>query len=236
MNRLECVNVAATNLSKSRRDLLKTALILPLVAVMAELSAVVRTFANPSFLPAQPSGSGFPRVKVANLADLVVNSPVNFNYPLDNEPNALVKLGQNAKGGIGPNSDIVAFSLICQHHGCFYNVSGTSGDCPCHGAVYNLVDGGSVTAGPAPRPVPQVLLELDDPTGDIYATGMTPPTIFGHNTGSDDVSYDLQGGTLVPEFPNTAFPLLTAVALVIGVLFTGRKLRENLNPVHRKSE
>jgi hypothetical protein len=45
--------------------------------------------------------------------------------------------------------------------------------------------------------VPQVLLEYDSTSGNIYAVGMLPPTIFGHNTGSDNVLDDLQGGTLV---------------------------------------
>jgi hypothetical protein len=41
-----------------------------------------------------------------------------------------------------------------------------------------------------------VILELDSSTGDIYATGMTPPTIYGYDTGSNDVLADLRGGTL----------------------------------------
>jgi hypothetical protein len=59
-----------------------------------------------------------------------------------------------------------------------------------------LVHGASVLSGPSPRPQPQVALEVDD-SGNIFATGMGPPTIFGHNTGSNDVSADLQGGNPV---------------------------------------
>jgi hypothetical protein len=40
-------------------------------------------------------------------------------------------------------------------------------------------------------------MEFDGSTGDLYAKGMTPPSIFGHATGSNDVIRDLQGGTLV---------------------------------------
>ena len=40
--------------------------------------------------------------------------------------------------------------------------------------------------GPAPRPLPQVILSFDSSTGNIYATGMTAPTIFGYDTGSND--------------------------------------------------
>jgi Rieske Fe-S protein len=74
--------------------------------------------------------------------------------------------------------------------------SGPVGYCCCHGSVYDLANAGKVIGGPAPRPLPMVVLDVDS-SGDIYAVGMTPPTIFGHNTGSNDVSADLQGGNLV---------------------------------------
>ena len=158
------------------------------------------------------SSSPFPRLKVGNLSDLAGGAVVTFNYPLNNTPNMLAKLGAKAKGGVGPDGDIVAFSLICQHLGCVYGfvptgsspkcdnsykASGPGGYCCCHGSVYDLTDGAKVLAGPSPRPEPQVTLEFDSSTGDIYAVGMGPPTIFGHDTGSNNVLDDLQGGTLV---------------------------------------
>jgi len=148
---------------------------------------------------------------IANISDLVVSQPVSFNYPLEETPNILLKLGVKATGGVGPDGDIVAYSVVCQHLGCIFGfipkgsapacesdftAPGPIGYCCCHGTVYDLVDGAKVTDGPAPRPVPQVLLSVDD-SGDIYAVGMGPPTIFGHNTGSSNVLLDLQGGTLV---------------------------------------
>lgn len=156
--------------------------------------------------------SPFPRVKVANVSDLTGGETVTFNYPLDNTPNLLAKLGQKADGGVGPDGDIVAFSQVCQHLGCIWGYVPTSGSpkcdtsykaaspvgyCCCHGSVYDLVNGAAVLEGPSPRPQPQVTLAYDSPTGDIYATGMGPPTIFGHDTGSNDVLNDLQGGNVV---------------------------------------
>ena len=157
------------------------------------------------------SSSPFPQLLVANISDLVVSQPLSFNYPLEETPNILVKLGVKASGGVGPDGDIVAFSVVCQHLGCIVGylptgvapacdstakASGPQGYCCCHGTVYDFVNGAKVTDGPAPRPVPQVILNIDD-SGDIYAIGMTPPSIFGHSTGSSDVLNDLQGGTLV---------------------------------------
>jgi arsenite oxidase small subunit len=157
------------------------------------------------------SSSAFPRVMIANVSNLVVSKPISFNYPLEETPNILVKLGVKATGGVGPDGDIAAYSVVCQHLGCVVayiptgsgpgcnsslKVPGPEGYCCCHGSSYDLVNGAAVLGGPSPRPLPQVILSVDA-SGDIYAVGMTPPTIFGHSTGSSDVLNDLKGGTPV---------------------------------------
>jgi arsenite oxidase small subunit len=151
--------------------------------------------------------------QTANVNTLTVNQYLTFNYPLDNEPNIIVKLGVAVEDGIGPDSDIVAYSDVCQHLGCNPGFVYEGGPAPfcnpgyaakapvmyccCHGSIYDLSADAAVIGGPSPRPVPRVILDVDS-SGDIYATGMTPPTIYGHGTaGSDDVSQDLQGGTPV---------------------------------------
>ena len=197
----------------SRRSFLKWALGVGVVLVLGGVAAVTKSLWTPvSAASGTTTSLSFPRVKVANLSGLALNTPVTFNYPLDDEPNVLVKLGQKASGGVGPDGDIVAFSLICQHLGCpiayqepgtspscnsGYKASGPVGYCCCHGSVYDFANGAKVIGGPAPRPEPQVTLHFDSSTGDIYAVGMGPPTVFGHDTGSSDVSADLQGGNLV---------------------------------------
>jgi arsenite oxidase small subunit len=161
------------------------------------------------------SSSPFPQILVANVSDLTgsnLGQTVTFNYPLEETPNVLAKLGVKGENGVGPDGDIVAFSLLCQHLGCIWGFVATGaspkcdssykaknpvGYCCCHGSEYDLVNGAKVLGGPADRPVPQVILSYDDSTGDIYATGMTSPTIFGFHTGSSNVLYDLQGGTPV---------------------------------------
>ena len=50
------------------------------------------------------------RLKVANTADLVDGTPVDFNFPFEEHNNFLVKLGSLAKDGAGAENDIVAFS------------------------------------------------------------------------------------------------------------------------------
>ncbi len=83
-----------------------------------------------------PSGSS------VHTSDLTVNDPavVTFNYPLQNEPNFLLRLGDSSNndvkispvavhipatggsfqspGGVGPYGSVVSASGICQHLGC----------------------------------------------------------------------------------------------------------------------
>lgn len=209
----------------SRRDFLRVSLASGAVLVTLGIASVTRSLLIPPQSP-PPTGvtttkttaasgsstSPFPRIKVGNVSDLAGDKTVSFNYPLEETPNILIKLGVKATGGVGPEGDIVAFSQVCQHLGCIYGFvpTGASPDCDntykasapvgyccCHGSVFDLVDGGKVLDGPSPRPVPQVVLDFDSATGDIFATGMGPPSIFGHSTGSGNVLADLQGGTPV---------------------------------------
>ena len=102
-----------------------------------------------------------------------------FNYPLQDEPNILVRLrGITIPGGVGPNSSITAYSGICQHLGCIvpllsYNPAknipfeaqliGYTAEnwppygllyCKCHGSQYNPTKGphNLYNDGPAPSP------------------------------------------------------------------------------------
>ncbi len=179
-----------------------------------ETSSTTQTETTSSGASGAPPAAtpNFPVIQVANVKDIQESVPISFYYPLTDQPNMLIKLGVKAQGGVGPDGDIIAFSQICQHLGCLYafvetgsspacnssyKASGPIGYCCCHGSRYDLTEGAKVIGGPAPRPVPQVILYYDATTGNIWATGMTPPTVFGFDTGSSDVSQDLVGGTAV---------------------------------------
>ncbi|HYC26733.1 MAG TPA: Rieske 2Fe-2S domain-containing protein [Nitrososphaerales archaeon] len=194
---------------QSKRDFLKVAATVSAALAVVGIASVMKSVV----IPVIPSGSNltFPKVKVSTLSEVSGGTAVIFNYPLDNTPNVLVKLGQKAENGVGPDGDIVAFSQVCQHLGCIWGYVPTGGSpavnkayvakspvgyCPCHGSIFDLANGAKVIGGPAPRPEPQVALEVDS-SGNIFATGMGPPSIFGHSTGSSDPNNDLQGGNLV---------------------------------------
>ncbi len=209
--------------AQGRRNFLKLMLA---AGGAATLAAGLSIFRFLGYVP-QPSGGvtqlSWPRVKIINATSLQTLKPVRFNYPLVNTPNLLVKLGASAENGVGPDRDIVAYSDICQHLGCYFGfqapdtsppcnsslkTSTAEGYCCCHGGEYDFIHGAKVIGGPPPGPVPAVKLEYDSTTGDIYAAGMGPPVIFGHGPpGTTDpeqvLKNDLAGGQLVTE--NTVF-------------------------------
>jgi arsenite oxidase small subunit len=208
--------------SHGKRDLFK----LMVAAAGAVTAAAAGSFLRfLTFIPTATVGGqavheiSWPRVKLLNAESLKLLEPISFNYPLVNTPNILVKLDQKASNGVGPNGDIIAYSGICQHLGCYfgfqargssppcdpaYRAPVSEGYCCCHGGEFDFVHDGSVIGGPPPRAVPRVLLEYDEATGDVYAVGMGPPTIFGHGPpGTTDpesvLRYDLEGGEIVTE-------------------------------------
>ncbi|HHI82494.1 MAG TPA: arsenate reductase (azurin) small subunit [Rhizobiales bacterium] len=121
----------------------------------------------------------YPSNRLANVADLAVNKPVDIEYPDADSPGVLIKLGKAVEGGVGPDGDIVAFSTLCPHKG--YGMSYNDGDrtlnCPGHFSRFDVEAGGQQTWGHATQNVPQFTLRVDG-KGDIYAEGASD-LIFG---------------------------------------------------------
>jgi len=119
----------------------------------------------------------YPRQFVAKIGDLKTDKPLEFVYPDKGAyaESMVVKLGQAAGGGIGPDRDIVAFNNACTHQGG--DLTGTYladtkslGACPLHLSTYDLTRHGILISGQAYQSLPQVLLELE---GDkIMAVGV----------------------------------------------------------------
>jgi arsenite oxidase small subunit len=118
----------------------------------------------------------YPDVVIANIADVKSGEPIFFEYPQPGQRNMLIKIDRAAEEGIGPESDVVAFSAACAHMGApldnVYNHEyGMLGPCPLHFSTFDLAKSGMNVMGKAAEPLPQVALTLDD-NGDIRATGM----------------------------------------------------------------
>ena len=213
---------------KSRRTFLKAMIVLSAGAAVASvlkggitnlIAPSVGLSSFPSLLIVDASGKPL----IADNIPTSTDTPFLFDYPLQDDPNFLLNLNKpisaptvsipatgtsyTAPAGVGPNSNIVAFSAICQHLGCkppeihYYTpgsaVLGTSFNgstnpgyihCSCHGSTYDPSKGAAVITGPTIHPLPPVeLVYNNDKT--LTAVGMTKgsPTIYGRVS-------DLSGG------------------------------------------
>lgn len=72
----------------------------------------------------------------------------------------------------------IAYSKICTHLGCSVGLFGVDDRppdtirqlvCPCHQSIFDPLDGAKPVGGPAPRPLPQLPLAIDD-EGFLIAT------------------------------------------------------------------
>lgn len=176
----------------SRRDFLHLLSALGGGVVGAAVMRMVQVAPEPErFITAQtPAGGGgaaassaaggaiaatYPRTKVANLNDLSVGQPLKAAYPDDGSPIYVLKLGKPAVGGVGPDGDIVAFSRLCPHMGCTlkrFIADQNTLVCGCHYSTFDLSKGGMMVLGQATDNLPQVVLEFDEASGDLYATGV----------------------------------------------------------------
>jgi len=121
----------------------------------------------------------YPSNRLANVADLVVNEPMDIEYPDADSQGVLLKLGVAVEDGVGPDGDIVAYSVLCPHKGypLSYNSDDRTMNCPGHFSRFDVEAGGQQVWGHATQNMPQFTLQVDD-KGDIYATGASD-LIFG---------------------------------------------------------
>ena len=61
-----------------------------------------------------------------------------------------------------------AFSATCTHQPCTVSYGGSSIQCPCHGATFSSGNG-AVLGGPAPRPLPEYGVQVDN-GGNLFVT------------------------------------------------------------------
>jgi len=147
---------------------------------LAAAGAAAATVTTPAAAAATVNAQvDYPANRLANIADLTVNEPVDIEYPDADSPGALIKLGKAVEGGVGPDGDIVAFSTLCPHKG--YNISYNAEDrtmnCPGHFSRFDVESGGQQVWGHATSNLPQFRLRVDA-KGDIYADGASD-LIFG---------------------------------------------------------
>ncbi|MGI9507542.1 MAG: arsenate reductase (azurin) small subunit [Geminicoccaceae bacterium] len=117
----------------------------------------------------------YPEKRIARLSELSEGEPIAFTYPLEEQPNMLVKLGEKALRGIGPDEDIIAYSSLCTHmggslRGRYRHDLKALGPCPFHFSVFDLKKGGIPVHASATQNLPQIVLKQDG--DDIVAVGV----------------------------------------------------------------
>lgn len=164
-----CTNTTAM---LSRRQFLFSA---GAAVTLLSMPAWLRRGGMPARLKAQIAE--YPRQLIGRLSELTVGEPLPFNYPWEHPyaANFLLKLGQPAGGGVGPDNDVVAFNSICSHQGTplvgkFNAEVGVAGPCPLHWTTFDLTRHGMVVSGHATIGLPQIVLETEG--DDIYATAV----------------------------------------------------------------
>lgn len=98
---------------------------------------------------AQSPGGG----KIAQESEVAEGTAVKFTD--SGEPAILIHL---------QSGDFAAYSAVCTHQQCTVAYKKDSGKlaCPCHGSVYDPADGAKVVGGPAPRPLPEIPIEVQN--------------------------------------------------------------------------
>ena len=161
----------------SRRSFLKSSSVAVAIPVMGTTGTVLAKENSPT-----NTGTtlDYPKTAVGNANQLPINKPVNFNYPDSRSPCALIRMGQAVPGGMGPDQDIVAYSILCNHMGCplNYDPESRTFKCPCHFSIFDSEKAGQMVIGQATEDLPRILLSYSEDTGDIKAVGVSG-LIFG---------------------------------------------------------
>ena len=122
----------------------------------------------------------YPETTVSNSSQLPVNKAISFHFPDASSPCAVIRMGHEVPGGVGPDKDIVAYSILCNHMGCPLNYDTTTRTfkCACHFSMFDSEKAGQMVTGQATEDLPRILLSYDKASGDIKATGVDG-LIFG---------------------------------------------------------
>jgi arsenite oxidase small subunit len=112
--------------------------------------------------------------KICKLSRLTNLEPYLLHYPDSASPCSLLKLGKTTEAGIGPEGNLLAFSVLCPHMGCelIFNAEQKCLKCPCHFSIFDCESGGRMVIGQATHNLPQITLRYDQETSDIQATGL----------------------------------------------------------------
>ncbi len=111
---------------------------------------------------------------IGQAKGMKVAAPQGFTYPDEGSPCIAVKMGEAVPGGVGPDRDIVAYSMLCTHQGCptQYDAASRCFKCPCHFTVFDAEKEGQMVCGQAPSSLPRIVLDYDAKTDTVRAVAV----------------------------------------------------------------
>jgi arsenite oxidase small subunit len=171
-NNVEVTGFEVTGAEVTRRDFFKIGGATVAAASVAAAGAV--PIAAEAANESGRTTLNYPTKFVGKVSSMQVHKLVAFSYPDQASPCATVKLGKTVPGGVGPQSDIVAYSILCTHMGCpvAYNGDGTF-QCGCHFSQFDAEKQGQMICGQATENLPRIELSYDVKTDSISAVGVS---------------------------------------------------------------
>ncbi len=166
----------ATNQGFTRRAFLTFLMGVSFVMAVTPFAPMVEFFFK------KPEKGGALKKKVANVSDIEEGMTSIVFYPGEETddrtflthltPEEVEKAASEGRDEFITDG-FVAFNSICPHLQCPVGTPEEEAKfiCPCHGGGFHKFDG-TVLFGPPPAPLPALILEIDQASGDIYATGM----------------------------------------------------------------
>ena len=137
----------------------------------------------PASAQAAVTGKGgiYPLVDIGPISGLPVGAAVEFRYPDEDSPAVMIHLTEPAKGGIGPNGAVIAYSTLCTHKGCpvKFHPERKMLICPCHWSTFDAAKAGAIVIGQASQPLPRIKLRLE---GDRVQAYGVDGLIYGRHT------------------------------------------------------
>ena len=145
----------------ARRDFVKFLVLTSLAFVAGQAWIAAKSVIRRRRADAPP-----PERKIASLSALAPGTATTFEYP-EGDPCVLVRDRDDA---------LLAYSQSCTHLSCAVipEIERNCLRCPCHEGYFDLRTGRNI-AGPPPRPLPRITLEVRG--DDIYAVGVQARTV-----------------------------------------------------------
>jgi len=161
---------SASDSGEKRNDATRRTFLKALVVFSGALVLLPLERLSTYLLERKSGTTSYPRTKITNSSEVAAVDSLLFLYPTNDRSAVLIHLA---------SGDFVAYDAVCTHLGCQIHfdkepIKGWENKkdnlfCACHGAVFDPTNG-DVVAGPPPRPMPKIKLEIDT-NGDIYANG-----------------------------------------------------------------